>query len=565
MQTEHKKIGDLLLEKGLISQDELTEALTYQKKTGKQFGETLLQLGYIKEDDLLKALSEQMNVPYAQLDSYLIDPHVVTELPEKLARELKALPIFKIENRLTVAMVDPLDIAVIDKLQKDTGCEIEPIVCLEDGLLKMIDKYYSGVPSEMKQLSEKIVTEDLKIVETQTEEKDESIKMAEEAPIVKLVNMIILQAIKERATDIHIEPEKGYMRVRYRVDGEMYEVMTTPAKLQPAVVSRIKIMSNLDIAERRVPQDGRFTIELESKQVDFRVSILPLISGEKVVMRLLDKSTALFRLDQLGFSKENKANMEELIQRPHGIILVTGPTGSGKTTTLYSALNIINTLDKNIMTVEDPVEYEFEIINQVQVNPKTGMTFARALRAFLRQDPDVILVGEIRDLETAEIAIQAALTGHLVFSTLHTNSAPESIIRLVDMGVEPFLISSAVIGILAQRLVRRICPSCKQPYTPSEGLLKQLSCELNDVPNQFFIGNGCRNCNNRGYKGRSGIHELLIPNDEIKDMVMKRASGFELQKKAQQAGMKTLYQDGLEKVSNGITTIDEVLAVTREV
>lgn len=555
------ELGQFLVKKGLMSQAELEEAITQHKKSGKQLSEIIIQLGYIKTEELLKVLSEKLNVPSVQLDSYLIDMQVTQMLPEKLAREYKALPIFKIENRLTVAMVDPLDFTAIDKLQVSTGCEIDPVVCLETDLLKTIDKCY-GTTESVKELTDQLVIDDLKVVEDKKTEEENLEEMAEEAPIVKLVNMIIARAIKEHSTDIHIEPEKNYMRVRYRTDGVMYEVMTTPKRIHPAVVSRIKIMANLDIAERRIPQDGRFTVEMDNRGVDFRVSILPLISGEKVVMRILDKTGALLRLDQLGFSAENKLKMEELVNRPHGMILVTGPTGSGKTTTLYSALNIINDLERNIMTVEDPVEYEFEIINQVIVNIKTGMTFATALRSFLRQDPDVILVGEIRDLETAEIAIQAALTGHLVFSTLHTNSAPESLIRLLDMGVEPFLITSAVAGILAQRLLRKLCPSCKQQYTPPSELLKNINI---DKSVQFFTGKGCRNCNNRGYKGRTGIHELLIPNDEIKQMILEKRGGNELKKAAERAGMQSMWEDGLSKVSEGITSIDELMAVTREV
>jgi len=549
---------DLLVKKGILSKEQVSKAEDEAKRSGVSIEKALERIGIITENDMARIVAESIGVAFMDLDDYLIDPEVIKFMPEAVAKKYKAIPLFKIGKALTVAMVNPQDIVAIDEIRKVSKMdEIDPVLSTEDMIQRVIDRYYAVLGS----------VED--IVDVFIKEKPEEkarmakdfVATAEEPPIIKLVNLLIVQAIRERASDIHIEPEEEKVRVRYRIDGILHEVKELPKYLQSAIVSRIKVVANMDIAETRAPQDGRIELKMENKNLDLRVSSFPTVYGENVVMRILDKTSVLLGLHQLGFSKKDLENFNKLIQKPNGIILVTGPTGSGKTTTLYATLAAINSIEKNIITVEDPVEYSIPLIRQTQINPKAGLTFASGLRSILRQDPDIIMVGEIRDKETAEIAIQASLTGHLVFSTLHTNDAPSALTRLVDMGIEPFLISSSVAGILAQRLVRVICDKCKEEYIPSAELLKEFGLP---EATKFYKGRGCTKCKNTGFVGRIGIYELILLDSKIKDMITAKASAAEIKKAAINVGMSTLFQDGLEKVKNGLTTIEEVLRVTEE-
>ncbi len=461
MVKEKLSFGESLVADGIITSDQLKKAQDEERRTGERLRKTLVRLGFIAEDDLVMFLSNKLSVPRIELGNYLIDPKIIELIPESLARKYELIPVLKIGNRLTCAMVDPWNVFALDEIRLKTGLIIEPAVATEGEIKKALNEYY-GTKGSMEDLIKSIDENKLGVEEGKEIDVKKLQGIVEEPVVIKLVNMIIMKAIQERASDIHIEPEEESLKTRFRVDGMLHEVSSPPKHLQSAIISRIKIMAELNIAERRIPQDGRFSIRMEGKQIDVRVSCVPTIYGENVVMRLLDASNAVLSLEDLGFSKEVLAKFDKLIHRPHGIILVTGPTGSGKTTTLYAALNKINTVEKNIITVEDPVEYKLEGVRQIQINPKVELTFANGLRSILRQDPNVIMVGEMRDHETAEIAIQAALTGHLVFSTLHTNDAPGAVTRMIDMGIEPFLVSSSIIGVLAQRLVRTICPECKE-------------------------------------------------------------------------------------------------------
>lgn len=547
------EIIDLLLKKGLITQEAVNKAEEETKRTGLTIEKALEKLGYISEEDIVKAQASALDLPYIDLSSYFIDTELIKLIPENVVRKYKTIPLFRIGNNLTVAMVDPHNIEALDQIRKITRADVvEPVLVSDKGIQKVLDSYYSPTESleDILKLIEKEET-------TQLQKKD-LIEIAQEAPIIKLVNIMVRQAVKDRASDIHIEPEKNTLRIRYRIDGLLHELNTLPKKLHSAVISRIKILSKMDIAETRKPQDGRITLRLENKELDIRVSTFPTVHGENIVLRLLDKTSVLLGLEELGFLKKNLLDFEKLIRRPNGIILVTGPTGSGKTTTLYAALTTISSMEKNIITIEDPVEYELPLIRQTPVNPKAGITFANGLRSILRQDPDIIMVGEIRDKDTAEIAIQAALTGHLVFSTLHTNDAASALTRLIDMGVEPFLISSSVVGILAQRLVRKICHSCKEKYI-TKTVLKDLFIK---EETELYRGRGCDACRGTGFMGRTGIFELLVVNEEIKRMIEAKKSADEIKKKAIKFGMRTLREDGLEKVESGLTTPEEVLHAT---
>jgi len=492
-----------------------------------------------------------MSTIHLDLDSYLIDKNAIELVSESLARRYQMIPLFKIGNTLTVAMADPHNILALDEVRHKTGCEVEPIVSTEIQIKRAIDQYY-GVSGPIEE-----------IVKECTEEGPEP-SGAEEAPAIRLLDLIMAQAIRDGVSDIHIEPDEKGLKTRYRIDGVLHEVNSLPKNLQSAIISRIKVMGNMDIAQSRAPQDGRSHIEMEGKEIELRISSFPTIYGENVVLRILDQSSALMGLEDLGFSKDMIMHYETLIKRPHGIILVTGPTGSGKTTTLYASLNSISSPEKNIITIEDPVEYRLNLIRQTQINPKAGVAFATAIRSVLRQDPDIIMVGEIRDLETAETAIRAALTGHLVFSTLHTNDAPGALTRLMDMGVEPYLISSSVVGALAQRLVRTICPKCKEQYQPEDNVLNTLGiAKVKDLA--LYQGKGCKNCWQTGYRGRTGLFELLVVNDPIRDLISQRAPSRMIRKAAREIqGMKTLREDGVDKVLRGITTIDELTKVAFE-
>jgi len=585
------RLGELLVSANIITPDQLKEALELQKREGGRIGSKLVKLGFVTEEKIVNFLSKQYGVPTINLSEYNIDPNIIKLVPRDLAQKHLIIPVTRVGPNLTIAMADPTNVFAIDDVKFITGYNVEVVVASESAIIEAISKYYGSaiaVPSFKEPLSQatkktsepsevtiedltseigdldKVALEAIQVIETEEEAQEGEVIKEVDAPIVKLANSILLNAINQRASDIHIEPYENVLRVRYRVDGVMYTVQTLPTKIKNALTSRIKIMSKLDIAERRLPQDGRIKLKLgKDREIDFRVSTLPCLFGEKVVLRLLDKSNLQIDLTKLGFEPEQLQEFMDAISKPYGMILVTGPTGSGKTTTLYSALNHLNKTDVNIMTAEDPVEYNFMGINQVQIKEEIGLTFAQALRSFLRQDPDIIMVGEIRDFETAEIAVKAALTGHLVLSTLHTNDAPSTITRLLNMGIEPFLVSSSVILILAQRLCRRICQKCKtEEHVPPQALVKLGFSEEEAKTIKVFKGKGCPACNGKGYKGRIALYEVMPIKDEIKDLILEGASAGELKKAAIKLGMKTLRMSGLTKIKEGITTIEEVLRVT---
>jgi len=568
MAKEKKSLGESLVEEGIITSEQLKRAQDEEKHKGERLGRALVRLGFIAEEDLVMFLSNKLNVPRIELGNYLIDPKIIDLVPENLARKHELIPVLKIGNRLTCAMTDPWNIFALDEVRAKTGLIIEPAVSTEGEIKKALNEYY-GTKGSMEDLIKSIDEKKIDLKEGKDIDVKKLQGMTEEPVVIKLVNMIIMKAIEERASDIHVEPEEETLRTRFRVDGMLHEISSPPKHLQSAIISRIKIMADLNIAERRVAQDGRFTIKMGGKEIDVRVSCVPTIYGENVVLRLLDPSSAAMSLKDLGFSKEVLEKFNKLIHRPHGIILVTGPTGSGKTTTLYAALNSINTVEKNIVTIEDPVEYKLEGIRQIQINPKVDLTFATGLRSILRQDPNIIMVGEMRDHDTAEIAVQAALTGHLVFSTLHTNDAPGAITRMIDMGVEPFLVSSSVIGVLAQRLVRTICPDCKEEYKPTSEEVKDIGLSAQGPRPKarsikFYRGKGCPKCMDSGYKGRIGIYELMIPDEEIRKAVIAKASTDAIRKIARAGGLIALKEDGIQKIMAGLTSVAEVLRVTEE-
>lgn len=560
MKKERKSLGESLVDEGIITLEQLRQSQEEERHTGQRLRDILVKMGLITEDDLVTFLGNKLGLPRIDLGNYLIDSDIVELIPEALARKYELISVLKIGNRLTCAMVDPWNVSALDELRVKTNLIIEPAVATQNEIRKSIDQYYSA-KGTLEDLIKTINEKKLGLRQEGEIELKKLEGICEEPVVIKLVNLIIMKAVKEGSSDIHIEPEEETLKIRFRVDGMLYEASLLPKYLQSAMISRIKIMANLNIAERRVPQDGRFSIKIEGKEIDARVSCVPTMHGENVVLRLLNVSVANLGLGQLGFPGEMMEGYQRLILRPHGIILVTGPTGSGKTSTLYTSLNKINTPQKNIITIEDPVEYKLAGIRQVQINTKVDLTFANGLRAFLRQDPDIIMVGEMRDFETAEIAIQAALTGHLVFSTLHTNGAPEAITRMIDMGVEPFLVSSSVIGVLAQRLVRIICKDCKEEYTPAEEELRKINLS-GDF--RFYRGKGCLRCMNTGYKGRIGIFELMCMDDKIRSLTISKTPAEEIRKQCINSGMATLKEDGIRKIKEGITTVEEVLRVTQE-
>ncbi|SJZ86373.1 GspE/PulE family protein [Selenihalanaerobacter shriftii] len=557
-----KRLGDILVEVGLITKEELNKALDKQRGSGeKRLGQVLKDMGLVTEDQVMGALEHQLGIPQVDLKKFIIDTDIVKLIPKALAERHMAIPIRQKNDILTVAMEDPLDVLAIDDIRLKTDYEVVPVIASKEEIRYAIDQYFSN---------EKMINEFIKDVNAtkdtdgQDIEVDKLQEMVEEAPVVKLVNNIILEGIELRASDIHIEPQEAEVRIRYRIDGILHNEMTVPKHTHSAFVSRIKIMADMDIAERRIPQDGRIQMIVKDKEVDLRVSILPTVKGEKVVIRILDKSNLMLDVDELGFLEEHKKQFKEMIHSPHGILLITGPTGSGKTTTLYSALSSLDTDSENIITVEDPVEYRLDGINQVQTNPKAGLTFASGLRSILRQDPNIVMVGEIRDKETAKIAINAALTGHLVLSTLHTNEASGALTRLIDMGIEPFLVASSVIGVIAQRLVRKICDEC---ISEEENILVDSRLEeyLGNGRDSITLkhGSGCRECNETGYRGRTAIHEMLKINDKVKRLIVNKASAADIEEAAKADGMITLETCGLEKANQGITTLEEVMRVTK--
>ena len=569
-----KKLGDLLVEVGIITAEQLQEALEEEKIRGGRLGETLMELGYITEDVLLAFLGKQCGVSYVSLSEYgEIDEEVIRSVPESVARHQTLVPIALEGKTLTIAMSDPLNVFAIDDLRLMTGKEINVVIASESEIKNAIEKYYGAKGSMENILKEMELSvkdeanvEVVKKSDTGVEDIIALEAAGEQAPIIKIVNLLLSGAVKSGASDIHIEPYEKTLRVRYRIDGVLHEVSAPPKKLQNAVVSRLKIMASLDIAERRLPQDGRIKIRVIGKEIDLRVSVLPTSFGEKVVMRILDASALCLDLTKLGFEPEALSIYKKNIEVPYGIILVTGPTGSGKSTTLYSTLSTLNYPDRNIITIEDPVEYVLQGINQVQARPDIGLTFAAGLRSFLRQDPDIIMVGEIRDPETAEIAINAALTGHLVFSTLHTNDAPGAMTRLNNMGIEPFLTTSTVIMVVAQRLIRVICKHCKEPYEVPADFLSSIGVKDEVIKGKkkvtLYRGKGCDNCSNTGYRGRTACFEVMEINDRIRELVLNRESTHLIKAKAREYGMVTLREVANKKLLAGITTVEEVMRVT---
>ena len=553
-------ICDILLEKGKIKPEQLQAALAARKDPHDRIDHILVQMGYVKEDDILSVLSEQLAMPVVDLTDVPIDVQLLKEMPSRLIHRRKLLPISKSNGTLKVATCDPFDLYAFEELRLMTGLQVETVLASEADINRVVKKHLGVGGGTIEELIED--EDGIEVVSDINPENSDLLEEAQEASVVKLVNEILVEALNQRASDVHIEPFENDLIIRYRIDGVLHETPTRPEirRFQAAIISRIKILSNLNIAEKRLPQDGAFKIKAHGRETDIRVSIIPTIWGEAVVMRLLEKSSGALTLKDLGMMGETLATWEKLIQIPHGILLVTGPTGSGKTTTLYAALKEIVSPEIKILTIEDPVEYQLQGINQVQVNRKIDLTFARGLRSFLRHDPDVILVGEIRDYETAETAIQASLTGHLVFSTLHTNDAASANTRLLDMGVEPFLVSSSVEAVLAQRLVRRICPDCKEAYKPDP---RKLPADFNYQGEDLYRGRGCRKCLNTGYRGRLGIFELLVLNDEIRDLIMKRSGAGPILQAGRKNGLVLLREDGWAKVRMGITTPEEVTRVTK--
>jgi len=553
------KLGTELVENNLITRSQLLEAQEYMRESGKHLGEALVELGFIKVDTLNEFIAERLNIPYVDLANYDIDLATANLIDEETARKYKIIPLFEIENVVTVAMADPLNIFAIDSLSGMTNKSIEPVLASEESIVAAIDSYW-GVKSQIGGCITALEdSDDFRSVVKKLEEEDERCTLVDK-PIIKLVNSIIEEAVDEGASDIHIEPDDRNVRVRFRVDGVLTEISKLDYRYHSPIITRLKVMTKMDIGQRRVPQDGRIHIKVKGKKIDLRVSTYPVIYGEKMVLRILDLSRVHVSLDSIGFEPSMLESYRQLVRSSNGIILVTGPTGSGKTTTLYATLNEINEKDLNITTIEDPVEYEMKGINQGEVDEKAGVTFASALRSILRQDPDVILVGEIRDYETAELAIRAALTGHLVFSTLHTTSSAGAISRLIDMGVEPFLLASTIKGIIGQRLVRVICSNCKTSYLPGPEELKLIDLESTEGK-KLFKGVGCNECRGTGYRGRIGIFELLIPDTEIKRLIVERVPDNIIHEAAVRKGMLTMRQDGARKVLAGLTTIDEILRV----
>ncbi len=581
------RIGELLLKEKRITPDQLQQALNHQKANGGKLGHNLVRLGLVKDEEITALLSRQYGVPSINLSQFEIDQSVIKLIPADTAQKYEIIPLSRSGATLTIAMTDPTNVFAMDDIKFMTGYNVEPVVASETAMVDAITKYYPTAgrvvqaplptgPSALdaasrglEELQESLsLSDDVEVLDELQEISAEALaRQGEEAPVVRLVNVVLMSAIQKGASDIHIEPYEKELRVRYRIDGILYNIMSPPMKFRDAIASRIKIMSKLDISEKRLPQDGRIKIRFnengQPKEIDFRVSVLPTLFGEKIVMRLLDREKLMLDMTRLGFESESLLKFETAIQRPWGMVLVTGPTGSGKTNTLYSSIAKLNTQETNIMTAEDPVEFNLVGINQVQVRENIGLNFAAALRSFLRQDPNIILVGEIRDFETAEIAVKAALTGHLVLSTLHTNDAPSTVNRLMNMGIEPFLVASSVHLICAQRLVRRICSNCAEPFPHAPAALIHAGFSAEDANSVTPLkGAGCERCNQTGYKGRVGLYEVMEISEELRELILVGASGIELRRKAVDEGMITLRQSGLRKVKDGVTTIEEVVRET---
>ena len=569
---KYLKLGEILLRDNIITQAQLEKAVAVQRQEGGRFGEILIKMGMVTEEQLVSSLGKQLGIPYLSLGTGMLKPAANQNLeeliPMDMARKNLVLPLSRTLNSLTVALGDPLDLILMDNLKKLTGCQINPVIATKSDIAKAIEEYYGSKMSFFKQAVEEsydistpaVSASDTLQRRTSEEELslDKLIARAEEAPVVKLVDLIIRQAIDERASDIHLEPYKGKISLRYRIDGKLYEIPPPAPHLHLPIISRIKILCKLDIAEKRLPQDGGFSVKLEDRVIDLRVSTVPTVYGEKVVLRILDKGSIELRLDVMGFDKQQMEDFRKCLHLPYGLILLTGPTGSGKTTTLYSALTEVKSPTVNILTIEDPVEYQIEGLNQVQVKPDIGLNFATALRAFFRQDPDVIFVGEIRDLETAEICIRAALTGHVVFSTLHTNDAPSAVNRLIDIGVKPYLITPSLILVVAQRLVRKLCSECKEAYEPDERKIGEVELKAELI----YRPRGCPKCNQIGYRGRTCIAEVMVVDDVIRGLIAEHAPYEKIRKIVYERGLQSLFLSGIKKVEAGITSIEEVLSGT---
>ena len=562
-----ERLNEILIGSGLITREQLSEALRVQREKGGRLGRLLVELGSISEEDLMLAMSQGLNIPPVNLTRLQVDPEIVRLVPEHVAKHYGLIPISKMGKTLTVVMSDPLNVFAMDDIKVLTGFNLRPLISTQKEIAQAVDQYYETPAAQaIDDIIKDVKKAKLDIVVEGVEERvssKELLKLAQETPVVKVTNLLLSEAIKRRASDLLIEPLEKSMRIRYRIDGVLQDAQAPPKSLQEAIVSRIKVMADLDIAERRLPQDGRFKVRSGERTVDFRVSTIPSSFGEKVALRVLDKLMLTLDIDKLGFQPGPLEEIKIASLKPHGMVLICGPTGCGKTTTLYSILKFVDAPEKNIITVEDPVEYQLEGINQVTYREDIGLTFANALRSILRQDPDIIMIGEVRDPETADIAIKAALTGHLVLSTLHTTDAAGSIVRLINMGVEPYLIASSVIMVGAQRLVRRICTRCKEPYKIDEVLKRELG--LSDISQEglvFYRGKGCSSCQNSGYKGRVGVIEVLVLLPQVRELVMRKASEADIKACARQGGMATLRENGLKKVLAGVTTLEEILRVT---
>jgi len=563
MPVQDEYVVEILRDFGLVNNDEISHARELAKAEGLGVVEALIKAGYITEADVTKCLATHSGMDVVSLADYTVPEDVLAMVPRHIARRYKIVPVAKHDGILTVAISDPLDVETIDSLHYVLKVNVEPVVAPKAEIEAALQRYYGDAEDAFEQIVKTMGGEG-KMEVIQTTQADESLETEADAPIIKLVGLLIMEAYRNRASDIHVEPLEKRLRVRYRIDGVLHEVDNPPKRLQAAIISRLKIMANMSIAEKRVPQDGRIQFPYMGRLLDLRVSCLPTNHGESIVMRILDKSSLLLGLGDLGFFSDQQEIMERLIGLPDGIILVTGPTGSGKTTTLYACLSAINRPDRKIITVEDPVEYQISGINQVQVNPEIDLTFATALRSILRQAPNIIMIGEIRDLETANIAVQASLTGHLVFSTLHTNDAPSAVTRLIDMGVKPFLVASSCRAIMAQRLVRKICQKCKEPYTPSPYEMQVLKLDPRELEKTtLYKGRGCADCGKTGYRGRTGIYEIFELNEEVRQLIYERVSSNVLRARAREMGMRTLREDGVRKIMAGITTAEEVISMTQ--
>lgn len=562
-----ERLTEILINNKLITQDQLSKALEAQKKKGGRLSDIIVELKFIKESDLILTLSEGLGFPLIDLKRFKIDFEIAKIIPVDIARHYQIIPISKMGDNITLAMADPLNIFAIDHVEALTGYKINPIISTSLDILQTINMTYpdtsTGVIDDLvKEMS--VSSVELIKEESQVFPSDQELNLiSRQAPVIKITNMILEEAVKKKSSDILIEPQEKKLRLRYRIDGILQEGQAPPKSMHPSIVSRIKVISDLNIAEHRLPQDGRFKTKMSDKEIDFRVSVLPSGFGEKVAIRILDKSQATLDIEKLGFSEEGVSRLKKVAQLPHGMMLVCGPTGSGKTTTLYSILKFVDSPEKNIVTVEDPVEYQLEGINQVTARPEIGLTFASSLRSILRQDPNIIMIGEIRDFETVDIAIKSALTGHLVLSTLHTTTSSGAIVRLINMGVEPYLINAALVCVVAQRLVRKICPFCKEEISIKKEILESLNLNLGDVKKPvFFHGKGCQSCFNLGYSGRIGIAEALLLSSTVRELILNRAQEHVIKEQARKEGMRTLREEGMQEVYKGITTLEEVLRVT---